>query len=198
MRARRHSALPFRVNLQGYKLALSLISVLFTLSAFGENVCSSAFSITIPTVVCSSILRYNNSPRDSSYLSAAADDDDDDLFVTTDSGIRYTIIKKGKDGPGPRKGQTVNVHYTGWLNNFFDSNHQFDSTRDGDDGRLFQFEVGKNQVIAGWDEMVSNMKIGEVRNMILPPNMAYGEKGVQDIIPSGATLYFEVELVEAL
>lgn len=126
-------------------------------------------------------------------LAAAANDDDD--FITTDSGIRYNIVKEGQDGPGPNRGQTINAHYTGWLDDF-DGTDKFDSTRD--DGRLFQFEVGKGQVIQGWDETFGEMKIGERRQIILPPQMAYGDKGVPGIIASGATLYFDVELVEAL
>lgn len=125
-------------------------------------------------------------------LAAAAANDD---FITTDSGIRYNIVKEGRDGPGPNTGQTINAHYTGWLDDF-DGTDKFDSTRD--DGRLFQFEVGKGQVIQGWDETFGEMKIGERRQIILPPQMAYGDEGVPGIIPKGATLFFDLELVEAL
>ena len=86
----------------------------------------------------------------------------------------------------------VQAHYTGWLDGF-DSLRKFDSSRDR--GRPFTFAVGKGQVIRGWDEAFSQMQIGERRQIILPARLAYGDRGAGGIIPGGATLYFDVELL---
>ena len=73
----------------------------------------------------------------------------------------------------PEPGQTVKAHYTGWLDGF-DSIKKFDSSRDR--GRPFSFRVGAGQVIRGWDESFATMKVGERRQIILPPRLAYGTK----------------------
>ena len=102
-------------------------------------------------------------------------------------------------GPAIANGQTAVVHYTGWL---FDATRpenkgrKFDSSRDR--GRPFQFKVGAGQVIRGWDEAFSSMKVGERRKIILPSKLAYGDRGAGGIIPGGATLYFDVELLAIL
>ena len=123
---------------------------------------------------------------------AVADDHAD--FETTESGMRYKITKEG-DGAIPSGGQLVKAHYTGWLDDF-DSPKKFDSSRDR--GRPFQFKVGAGQVIRGWDEAFSTMKVGERRKIILPSRLAYGDRGAGGIIPGGATLYFDVELLGIL
>jgi len=112
-------------------------------------------------------------------------------FTTTDSGIKYKVLKEGT-GAVPANGQTVKAHYTGWLDGF-DSIRKFDSSRDR--GRPFTFSVGKGQVIRGWDETFSEMKVGERRQIVLPARLAYGDRGAGGIIPGGATLYFDVELL---
>ena len=127
----------------------------------------------------------------------AADADDGDLYAdytTTESGLKYLITKEG-DGAIPTAGQLVKAHYTGWLDGF-DSPKKFDSSRDR--GRPFQFKVGAGQVIRGWDGAFSSMKVGERRNIILPSRLAYGDRGAGGIIPGGATLYFDVELLAIL
>ncbi|KAL3809789.1 hypothetical protein ACHAXA_004030 [Cyclostephanos tholiformis] len=124
--------------------------------------------------------------------SAAADPYAD--FVTSESGMRYLITKEG-DGAVPSAGQLVKAHYTGWLDGF-ESSKKFDSSRDR--GRPFQFKVGAGQVIRGWDEAFSSMKVGERRKIILPSKLAYGDRGAGGIIPGGATLYFDVELLAIL
>lgn len=115
-------------------------------------------------------------------------------YTTTESGLKYLITKEG-DGAIPSAGQTVKAHYTGWLDGF-ESSKKFDSSRDR--GRPFQFKVGAGQVIRGWDEAFGTMKVGERRNIILPSRLAYGDRGAGGIIPGGATLYFDVELLAIL
>jgi len=113
-------------------------------------------------------------------------------FTKVDSGISYLITQDGT-GSQPVSGETVTVHYTGWLlkdNNILGS--KFDSSRDR--GDYFQFPVGMGYVIPGWDEMVADMKVGERRIIILPANMAYGSRGAGAAIPPHATLVFDVEL----
>ena len=122
---------------------------------------------------------------------AQAEDDLYADFVTTESGMKYKVLKEG-DGAIPSPGQTVKAHYTGWLDGF-DSIRKFDSSRDR--GRPFTFTVGAGQVIRGWDEAFLSMKVGERRQIILPARLAYGDRGAGGIIPGGATLYFDVELL---
>ncbi|MFO1520143.1 MAG: FKBP-type peptidyl-prolyl cis-trans isomerase [bacterium] len=107
--------------------------------------------------------------------------------VTTPSGLKYEDLKVG-DGAQPKKGQTVTVHYTGWL---LDGT-KFDSSKDR--GQPFEFTLGMGEVIPGWDEGVSTMKVGGKRKLTLPANLAYGPRGVGKI-PPNSTLVFEVELL---
>ena len=109
-------------------------------------------------------------------------------YVTTNSGLRYRIIKEGT-GPKPKKGDRVKVHYTGKLTDGM----EFDSSKSRGP---FEFRVGTGQVIKGWDEGVIDMKVGEVRELVIPPNLAYGKRGVAPLIPPDATLVFDVELLE--
>eukprot|EP00984_Skeletonema_dohrnii_P030249 scaffold21600_cov138-Skeletonema_dohrnii-CCMP3373.AAC.6 len=115
-------------------------------------------------------------------------------YTTTASGMKYLITKEG-DGAVPTAGQTVKAHYTGWLD-AFDSPKKFDSSRT--QGRPLIFKVGTGQVIRGWDESFSTMKVGERRKIILPSRLGYGDRGAGNVIPGGATLYFDVELLDAL
>ncbi|EEC49043.1 predicted protein [Phaeodactylum tricornutum CCAP 1055/1] len=115
-------------------------------------------------------------------------------FITTESGLKYKVTKEGT-GAVPEPGQTVKAHYTGWLEGF-ESPKKFDSSRDRN--RPFQFRVGAGQVIRGWDESFGAMAVGERRQIIIPPRLGYGDRGAGGIIPGGATLYFDVELLGLL
>ncbi len=108
--------------------------------------------------------------------------------VTTPSGLKYTDEIVG-NGAAPQIGQTVVVHYTGWLTN----GTKFDSSVDR--GDPFKFILGQGQVIKGWDEGVASMKIGGKRKLIIPPNLGYGGRGAGGVIPPNATLVFEVQLL---
>ncbi len=108
--------------------------------------------------------------------------------VTTATGLKYIVVKKG-NGKKSEAGKMAEVHYTGWLLD----GKKFDSSHDRNDP--FEFTLGAKQVIAGWDEGVALMRIGDLFRMILPPELAYGERGAGEIIPSNATLVFDVELL---
>jgi FKBP-type peptidyl-prolyl cis-trans isomerase len=109
--------------------------------------------------------------------------------VTTKSGLTYEDKKVGS-GPVAKAGQTVSVHYTGWLTN----GTKFDSSRDRNEP--FVFHLGAGEVIPGWDEGVQGMKVGGVRKLTIPPALGYGSRGAGSAVPPNSTLIFEVELLE--
>ena len=106
----------------------------------------------------------------------------------TTSGIRYIIQQQGS-GNKPTRGRTVSVHYTGRLLN----GTVFDDSRLR--GSPIEFQAGTGRVIAGWDEMVMDMRVGEKRLVIIPPELAYGNQAVGEVIPANSFLIFEMELV---
>lgn len=110
-------------------------------------------------------------------------------YQTTDSGLKYAILKK-TDGEKPQNGQTVAVHYSGWLpdGKNFDSSHKRN--------KPFEFVLGARQVIPGWDEGIALLHKGEKAQLMLPPELGYGQRGVPGVIPANATLIFDVELVD--
>ena len=108
--------------------------------------------------------------------------------VTTPSGLQYVDLVEGT-GECPRPGASVSVHYTGWLT----SGKKFDSSVDR--GQPFVFPIGRGKVIRGWDEGVATMKVGGKRKLTIPPDLGYGSRGAGGVIPPGATLVFEVELL---
>jgi peptidylprolyl isomerase len=113
---------------------------------------------------------------------------DEGKVVRLHDGLQYEDLKVG-EGAQPKLGQTVVVHYTGWLTN----GKKFDSSVDR--GRPFEFAIGEGHVIKGWDEGVATMKVGGKRKLTIPPELAYGSRGAGGVIPPNATLVFEVELL---
>lgn len=109
--------------------------------------------------------------------------------MTMPSGLHIEEVKIGS-GDTAEAGHFVTVHYTGWLTN----GSKFDSSKDRDEP--FEFSLGAQMVIAGWDEGVQGMKVGGIRKLTIPPNLAYGSRGAGGVIPPNATLVFEVELLE--
>ena len=112
--------------------------------------------------------------------------------TTTSTGLGIIDTKVGT-GATPKPGQTVVVHYTGWLYENGKRGKKFDSSVDR--GQPFEFPIGKGQVIAGWDEGVATMKVGGKRTLIIPPSLGYGANGAGGVIPPNATLIFDVELL---
>ena len=93
------------------------------------------------------------------------------------------------NGPTPKSGETVSVHYTGWLTD----GTKFDSSVDRNEP--FSFVLGAGQVIKGWDQGVSTLRVGDKARLTIPADLAYGPQGYPGVIPPNATLIFEVELL---
>lgn len=112
-----------------------------------------------------------------------------DEMTRTDSGLHYLDLLPGT-GETAIAGRQISVHYTGWLTD----GTKFDSSRDR--GDPFVMPLGAGHVISGWDEGLEGMRVGGKRRLVIPPELAYGDRGAGTVIPPGATLVFEVELLE--
>ena len=108
----------------------------------------------------------------------------------TSEGLKITEVKKG-DGPTPNKGQMAKVHYTLTTGGF--DGKVVDSSRQR--GKPFRFTVGVGQVIKGWDEALMKMNVGQRIQLVVPPELGYGQRGAGSAIPPNTTLYFDVELL---
>ncbi len=149
------------------------------------RLCARLFAITLLTatlVAC-------GSNDDNAEPSPTPRSVDDDAFTTTETGLKYHDFTVG-DGATATAGNRVTVHYSGWLasdSTLFDSSIQR--------GQPFSFELGAGRVIRGWDQGVAGMQVGGERQLVIPPELGYGDQGAGDAIPPGATLIFEVELL---
>lgn len=110
-------------------------------------------------------------------------------MVTTQSGLQYDDLVEG-NGEEAKPGDQVSVHYTGWLLD----GKKFDSSLDRN--QPFEFKLGSGMVIRGWDEGVAGMKVGGKRKLTILSKLGYGDRGAGGVIPPGATLIFDVDLLE--
>ncbi len=127
--------------------------------------------------------------------SAAEEPTPADKKESTAVSVAITDLKEGS-GAAVGAGQGAVVHYTGWLYDAAapeNKGKKFDSSRDH--GQPFTFHIGAGEVIAGWDQGVAGMKVGGQRRLVIPPELGYGARGAGGVIPPGATLVFDVELV---
>lgn len=154
-----------------------------------------AMGLTLPTVAaCGPETAQEAAPPSvpaANESQAVATQNTEGTTVKTASGLEYTETKAG-DGPAPKAGDIVAVHYTGKLTD----GKKFDSSVDR--GQPFQFPLGAGRVIKGWDEGIALMKKGGKAILTIPPELGYGARGAGGVIPPNATLVFEVELVDIL
>jgi FKBP-type peptidyl-prolyl cis-trans isomerase FkpA len=111
------------------------------------------------------------------------------LPMTSQLEIKEITVGTGDEA---KTGQSVNVHYTGWLTD----GTKFDSSVDR--GKPFSFRLGAGMVIKGWDQGVAGMKVGGKRKLTIPPELGYGQRGAGGVIPPGATLVFDVEFLSVI
>jgi peptidylprolyl isomerase len=155
-------------------LMLVCVGVLVFTQISGQN--NAAIGNESPqTQPTTTIIQENNTPRANNTMSPAN-------AVTTPSGLKYVELEEGS-------GETIVVHYTGTL----EDGTKFDSSRDRN--QPFSFKIGVGQVIKGWDEGLSTMKVGGRRQLIIPSELGYGARGAGNVIPPHSTLLFDVELL---
>ena len=114
-------------------------------------------------------------------------------MITNESGLKYIDVVVG-EGDEAITGMAIEVHYTGWLDENGEKGKKFDSSHDRN--QPFGFPLGGGRVIKGWDEGIAGMKVGGKRQLIIPADLAYGERGYPPVIPPNATLIFDVELMK--
>ena len=145
--------------------------------------------ILLPVLLLAALLA-GGCQRDAGYSP-----EDESNARTTLTELQKIELKAGT-GAEAISGQTVTVHYTGWLHDPAQPDghgKKFDSSVDR--GSPFDFRLGAGQVIRGWDEGVAGMKVGGKRTLVIPPEMGYGARGAGGVIPPNATLIFDVELI---
>ncbi len=154
-------------------MKLDTLGLLFTVTALGTLACGDGSGVP------ASLSNDTFVPELNVDLSA---------MTQTPSGLYYQDLEVGT-GTEAQAGANVTVHYTGWLTD----GTKFDSSVDR--GTPFVFSLGAGRVIAGWDEGVSGMRIGGKRKLVIPADLGYGDRGSGNVIPPGATLVFDVELL---
>jgi FKBP-type peptidyl-prolyl cis-trans isomerase len=167
----------------GIMLVCVLVLVFAQFTGGKEN---SAIAASINQTVSAAVTVNEN---DTSLIASKTMSDalSDANVITTASGLKYVELQEGT-GATPSSGQKIQVHYTGTLVN----GTKFDSSRDRN--QPFEFNVGMGQVIKGWDEGLSTMKVGGRRQLIIPADLGYGARGIGPI-PPNSTLIFDVELL---
>lgn len=176
----------------GVMLACCLLILVVQISGWGQKAIAAPTTATPPSEIITpknSQLLAENTPITTEKTSPSNQKTENTKqVITTSSGLQYVELEEGT-GASPKTGQTVIVHYTGTLEN----GKKFDSSRDR--GQPFSFSIGVGQVIKGWDEGVGTMKVGGRRQLIIPPELGYGTRGIGPI-PPNSTLIFDVELLD--
>lgn len=148
------------------------------------------YGVVILLFVVGIVLFFQRSITDEPPAEVAENEElGENIFMPDASGLQTEDIKVG-EGAEAAPGKAVSVHYVGTLLN----GTKFDSSRDR--GEAFTFNLGVGEVIPGWDYGVAGMKVGGIRKLTIPPELAYGENGAPPAIGPNETLVFEVELLE--